>query len=180
MASPTNIRVNVGVPFPPLVVAAQGLAVTKLNGVWTVALNIVGLGISVPLAAQLATDYVLVYDSIAKTNVRVSLSTFGFGGALLQRATNASPIVVAANDSIINFNINAGNPTCVLPSYATRSGLPLRFHDAGGHAAAHPLTFTPAAGETFDGQAQAVMNTNYGTITFTPYNDGVNTGYAVS
>jgi hypothetical protein len=89
--------------------------------------------------------------------------------------------VVAGNDQIINFNINAGSPTCQLPASATRNGAPLIFKDSGGHAAAHPLTFTTTGGETMDGIASGgvAINVNFGRLKFTPYNDGTNTGWAI-
>lgn len=177
MASPVNIRVQALIPFPPLVVGGQGLIVTKANGIWTVALNIPGLGTSVPNATQLNTDFVLVYDSIAKTNVKVPLSAFFVGGALLQRLATASPVVVAPNDQIINFNINAA-ATCALPSYATRAGMPLTFKDVGGHlSAVNTFTITPAGGETIDGQANIVLKTPFQRVTLIPANDGTSTGW---
>lgn len=98
-----------------------------------------------------------------------------------QRSATASPIVVATNDQIINFNINSGSPVCTLPLSTGRAGKPLTFQDAGGHATAHPLTFSTTGGETMSGIASGsvALNTNFSGITFTPYNDGVNTGWVI-
>jgi hypothetical protein len=181
MASPVNIRVTAPFPFPALVVGAAPIVVAKANGIFTVSFDIADLTAHVPSAADLAAEYWIVYDSIAKTYYKVALSNLGVGGARLQRAVSASPIVVANNDQIINFNINAGSPTCQLPASSTRSGVPLTFKDAGGHAAAHNLTFTTTGGETMDGIASGgvALSTNFGQITFTPYNDGTNSGWAI-
>jgi hypothetical protein len=118
---------------------------------------------------------------VRQTYFKVALQNSGFGGVRQQRPVNASPIVVQSNDQIINFNINAGAPTCQLPFSPTRNGVPLTFKDAGGHAGAHPLTFTTTGGETMDGIASGgvSLGTNFGEVTFRPYNDGTNTGWAI-
>jgi len=180
MASPVNLRISAPIPFPALVRGAAPIALTKANGVWTVSLDVQNLGAVVPLIAQYASDYVVVWDSVGLTFVKVSLTGLGLGGARLQRSVLASPIVIAANDQIINFNINAGAPTCTLPSSISRNGVPLTFQDVGGHAAAHNLTFAFTGGELADGLAAPAITVNYGKMTFTPMNDGVNTGYSIS
>lgn len=115
----------------------------------------------------------------AITTINATLATLTTQIAGKQRSVTASPIVVAGNDQIINFNISSGSPTCALPAAATRSGLPLIFKDAGGHAASHNLTITPNGVETIDGQAQVVISGNFAEITLRPYNDGVNTGWSM-
>lgn len=180
MASPVNIRVSAQIPFPALVVGGAPVAVTKANGIWTIALNVANLTQHIPAGADFASEYLIVYDAVRLTFFKVLLSTAGLAGARAQRSAVASPIVVLAADQMINFNINAGNPICQLPAAATRNGVPLTFKDAGGHAGAHPLTFSFTGGETADGLVNPVINTNYGEITFAPYNDGTNAGYAIS
>lgn len=178
LSLPANIRVNASFPFPALVVGAGAIAITKQNGIWTVSFNAGALGISIPNVSQLSTDYVVVYDSVAKQNVRVPLSAFNVASALPQRSVTATPIIVAANDQIINYNVNSA-VTCTLPSYTTRSGAPLIFKDAGGHqSGTNTLTITPAGGETIDGQASLVLSTPRQRIILTPYNDGTNTGWS--
>jgi|ERR1051326_240179 hypothetical protein len=181
MASPANIRVSARFPFPALAVGSAPVKVTKAAGVYTIALDVQDLGAHVPSVADLAQEYWIVWDAIRLTYFKVALSTLGIGGARLQRAATASPIVVAPNDQVINFNVNAALAHCVLPSSATRNGVPLTFKDAGGHAGAHNLIFDTTGGETMDGIASGgvKINTNYGEITFVPYNDGVNTGWAI-
>ncbi len=182
MASPVNIRVATTIPFPPLVRGSGPIVVSKANGIWTVSFDIASLTEHVPSFSDLPVEYVVVYDSIHSTFFKISLSNLGLGGAQTQRPATASPIVVAGNDQIINFNINSGSPTCQLPASATRNGAPLTFKDAGRHAAAHPLTFTTTGGETMDGIASGGVSiaTNGGHVTFTPYNDGTNTGWSIS
>ena len=181
MASPVNIRASSPIPFPALVVGGMPVTVTKKNGIWTLGFDIVDLTQRVPVASDLPVEFLIVYDSIIKTFFKVALNVLGVGGALLQRSVTASPIVVAANDQRINFNINAA-AACTLPASATRNGIPLTFKDCGGHATAHPLVFSTTGGETMDGIASGGVSiaTNYQEMTFTPYNDGVNTGWALS
>ena len=180
MASPVNIRVATQLPFPPLVVGGAPVKVTKANGIWTIALDVHDLTTHVPSVADLGQEFWIVWDDVRDTYFKVPLSTLGIGGSRLQRSATASPIVVASNDQIINFNINSGSPTCTIPAAATRNGVPLTFKDSGGHAAAHNLTFSFTGGETADGLANPAITTNFGEMTFTPYNDGVNTGYAIT
>ena len=182
MTSPVNIRVATLLPFPSLVQGAAPIVATKANGIFTISLDVADLTTHVPSVADLAQEYWIVYDSVRLTYFKVALSSIGVAGALFQRAANASPIVVAANDQVINFNVNAALAACQLPASATRNGAPLTFKDVGGHAAAHPLVFTTTAGETMDGIASGgvSINTNYGELTFRPLNDGVNTGWSLT
>jgi len=91
MASPVNIRVVAPVPFPALVVGAAPVKVTKLNGVFTIALDVHDLATSVPLTTAYPTDYLILWDDVAATSSKVSLAALGLGGAQLQRAVSASP-----------------------------------------------------------------------------------------
>lgn len=177
MALPPNIRINTQFPFPALVTGSAPIVISKANGIWRVSFSIANLGTQVPLITAYPTDYVLIWDSIANTFFRVTLSSFGLGGARTQRSVTASPIVVAAGDQILNVNIAAGAPTCALPAAATRNGVPLTFKDVGGQFFAHNLTITPNGAETIDGLANLVMKTNRQGVTLWPFNDGANSGW---
>lgn len=177
IGAPTTYRVAVQVPFPSQVTGNAPIGVGKLSGIWTISLNVDALGAVVPLASQYGTDYLLLWDSVAKTYSKVALSSLGVGGARAQRSVTASPIVVAATDQILNVNINAGAPTCALPASASRNGVPLTFKDVGGQFAAHNLTITPNGTEKIDGLSSLVLNTNYQGVTLNPFNDGTNAGW---
>lgn len=181
MTLPANIRINLLAPFPSLVEGINAVTVGKQNGIWQVGLNAPGLGIqNPPPAGNLPTDYLIVYDSVAQQYIRVPLSIMT-GAARGQRSVTASPIVVASTDQILNVNINTGTPTCTLPSFATRNGVPLTFVDIGAQFFAHPLEIIPAAGEVINGLTTGiVLNTNNQVITLTPLNDGVNQGWFTS
>lgn len=112
-----------------------------------------------------------------KADIRQWAAELQFGRP--QRAVVETPIAVAANDQILNCNINADS-ACALPTAASRDGVPLTFKDLG-HATAHPITITPFGTETIDGVNAAVQITNdRGEITLVPFNDGVNTGWYIS
>jgi hypothetical protein len=177
MAGPVNLRIFTPIPFPPLVVGGAPVKVTKANGIWTVALDVQSLALGIPGVS----DLLIVYNPTRQTYFKATLSSFVISGGRLQRAANSSPIIVASNDQIINFNINAP-AACQLPAAVTRDGAPLTFKDAGGHATAHPLVFTTTGGETIDGIASGgvSLDVNFGQITFTPYTDGTNTGWAIT
>ena len=185
MASPVNIRVMAPFPFPALVIGGAPVKVTKANGIWTIALDTADLATSVPAASAYPTDFVIVWDNVALTYSKVSLSTLALGGARLQRLAQAAVstvIAVAANDQIINFDSTAGAMTCTLPSAVTRSGMPITFKDVAGKAGNNNLVFSFTGADKADGLGNGVIavNTNYGEITFRPNNDGTTTGYSIA
>jgi hypothetical protein len=179
MALPANIRVNVAVPFPAMVQGSSFITLGKTNGVWTVGAS--GRLINTANPGVIATDYVLVWDDVAQAWIKISLSNLitVAGTARTQRSVTASPIVVGGGDQILNVNISAGAPTCTLPQASTRAGLPLTFKDVGAQFGAHNLTITPFAGDTIDGAASLVLNVNRQGMTLVPFNDTVNTGWAI-
>lgn len=177
--SPANVRVTALFPFPASVAGAAPIVVTKNNGIWTVSLNVPGLAISVPPIGNFPTDYLIVYDSVAQTTFRMPLTAIGsIVGGRAQRSVTASPIVIAGTDQILNCNINVA-AACALPAAATRAGMPLTFKDVGAQFGAHNLTITPNGAETIDGAASLVLSVNRQGVTLVPFNDGVNSGWAI-
>jgi hypothetical protein len=184
MTLPPNIRVNVATPFPALVTGQNGISLGKQNGIWQVQLNIPSLATGTPPTTAFPTDYVIVWDSVSGNYSKVSLATLQQGITAapppIQRSVLASPIVVATTDAILNVNISSGSPTCTLPPAASRTGSWVTFKDVGAQFQAHPLTITPAGGETIDGLASVTLITNHQRMTLTPFNDGVNTGWEIT
>lgn len=179
MTALPTLKMRVLPTFPSAVFGSGPIKVTKANGVWTFSFDITTFGSIAPPASAYSTDFLFGWDDVGGIFFKISLSDLNVGGRRAQRSATASPIVVTSSDQIINFNINAGAPTCVLPLSTLRNGVPLTFKDAGGHAAAHNLTITFSGGQTCDGLAQVVMNTNFGEVTLRPYNDLINTGWSL-
>jgi hypothetical protein len=179
MSLPANIRVNVGAPFPATVKGSSGIAIGRANGIWTVGLAYPQLGVqNPPAAANYATDYVVIYDSIAATYFTVPLTGFGAGGSLAQRAITAGPVAILPTDIILNLNLTASQ-TITLPLAVTRHGVPLVFKDIGLHAAVFPITIAAVLPDTIDGVASMPLNAKGQRLTFTPANDGVNSGWSL-
>ena len=183
MTLPANIRVNTAVPFPALVQAANGLAVSKNSGIWTISIALNLLGVQAPAGASFPTDYLLVWDSIANTYFRTSLSSIIAGPTVpLQRiVTAAGNITVGSTDNIILVNKASGAPTSIiLPTAFARGGIPITVKDAKGDANTNTITFVPNGAETIDGfspaaaitNGLALIDTSYGKKTLTPLSGG--------
>lgn len=179
MVAPANVRVNVQAPFPAMVTGSGPITLAKANGVWQIGIN--GRLINTGNPGIVATDYVIVWDDVAQAWLKISLSNLitAAAQARTQRSITASPIVVGPTDQIFNINVASGFVACTLPQASTRAGLALTFKDIGGHFALHNLVLTPFAGDTIDGAASLDLSTNFQGVTIVPFNDGVNTGWAI-
>lgn len=176
MTLPANIRVNVGAPFPALVKAAAPMTLSKANGIFTLGFSFALLNIQSPAPVNLPTDYVLVWDSIAKTFFAASLSSIG--AARPQRLVTAGPVAFLGGDQILNLKLTASYAS-TLPSYAVRSGVPLTLCDVTKlyGLAFYEQTFDAAAGETIDGEASVSITQPGQSITLLPMNDGLSEGW---
>ena len=180
MVAPANVRVNTQVPFPAFVTGSGPITVGKTpGGVWTIGAN--GRVVQTANPGVVPTDYVLVWDDVAQSWIKVSLSNLITQAQAVraQRSVTTSPITVGPTDSILNININAGTPSCTLPQASTRAGAPVTFKDVGAHFAAHNLTLTAFAGDTIDGAGSLVLTVNRQGVTLVPFNDTVNVGWAI-
>jgi|SRR5215813_4235888 len=177
---PPDIRANVPVPFPALVTGSGPITLTKVIGVWKIGFTIAAFGSQNPPVGNYPTDFLLGFDAVAQQFFKISLSNLAqtLQGARNQRSVTASPIVIAGSDAILNVNINVA-ASCALPAAATRLGVPLTFKDVGAQFGAHNLTITPNGIETIDGAASLVLNVNRQGVTLVPFNDGVNSGWAI-
>jgi hypothetical protein len=177
MALPANIRVNTAVPFPAQVSAGSAIAITKTNGIYTVALDFTKAAIQTPSPGNYPGDYILIYDSAAQSYFRVSLSDL-VGLTPSQLRVTASPKAVGGSDRILNCSV-AGALTVNLPAAASRLGLPLTIKDVSGAAGANNITIAPNGAETIDGGANYIIGVNYGAVTLYPFNDGVGSGWFI-
>jgi len=119
MAAPATIRLNTNVPFPALVTGTGPVTITKQNGIWTVGFNISNLGIqNPPQTANFPTDYLLGYDSVAKTFFQVPLSAVG------SIVGNSTPLVISppANSTTQGLLINQSISGSTFPGFAGGSG----------------------------------------------------------
>ena len=183
MTLPASIRVNTQANFPTLVYGSGPIVIGKANGIWTVGWTMAPLGVQVPLPANYATDYLIVWDAQTNTFFRMSIAgliaSLGIdtGAVRLQRLVVTTPIVVSGSDAIINCNVPVA-AACTLPPAAARGGVPLTFKDMG-QANAHHITLTAAPGDTIDGQPFITLQNNYQSITLVPLNDGTSIGWAI-
>src|SRR5262249_8573412 len=140
MSLPANLRINVAANFPALATGSGPITLGKINGIWTVGAN--GDLVASANPGVVATDFVLVWDSVAKAWRKISLSNLITQAQAVraQRSVTASPITVNPTDSILNVNISTGSPTCTLPQASSRAGAPVTFKDIGGQFGGHPLT----------------------------------------
>jgi hypothetical protein len=129
------------------------------------------------LAADALALEVLIFDPAKGEFIAVPL-VVARSGARNQRSVTSTPIVIGLNDQIINCNI-ATPAACTLPQASTRNGIPLTFKDVGAQFGVNNLTITPFAGDTIDAAATLVLNTNRLNMNLVPFNDGVNTGWAI-
>jgi hypothetical protein len=180
MAVPANIRYQAPAPFPSLVTSTGPIGITKVNGIWTVSLNMAQLQVGV--VDNSPTKFLLLWDSAINFYSRVSfasvLSTLSaFLGA--QTRVTTTPYTVSGTDRVLNCNV-AGPLTINLPAASTRGGLAITVKDVSGNASVNNITVVPTGGETIDGQANIVLRANYGSVTIVPFTDGVGVGYFIA
>jgi hypothetical protein len=71
---PANIRVNAAFPFPAQVAGSGPISIGRQSGIWTVGYDVSRFVPTTPPSSALATDYTLVWDSVAKTFINVPLA----------------------------------------------------------------------------------------------------------
>lgn len=108
---PANVRVSAQFPFPATVQGAAPITLKKLNGVWTIGLNVAGLGIATPPPANYPTDYFLVYDSIAKTYFQMPMT------AVVAQSAPVNPVLYGADPTGVNDSTAALNAALAASSY---------------------------------------------------------------
>jgi hypothetical protein len=177
-----NLRTNVGVPFPALVQGSVPIAVTRNGGIWTLGLSFDLVSQHVPLAGEFTTDYLLVYDSLQKTFIKISISDFQ---ALL---TNPAPTIdqvagtytVTSEQTLLIKKTVPAAHNIQLPTAASRNGINIIIKDVAGNAAANVATILPSGGETIDGLASLPINANYGGFNLAPLPASAGTGWYIS
>jgi hypothetical protein len=178
MTLPANVRVNTSVPFPSLVKASGPITLAKASGIWTVGFNISNLGTQVPPSQNFPSDYLIVYDAVAGTFFKMSITALAnsiiSGGRTQRSITSSGQLPLASNDSILNLNA-ATDLTPIVPLASSRNGMPFTFKNLPG---SHVQTLTKTGSDTFDGLTTIPLAAG-AAVTLMPYNDSVNSGYAI-
>lgn len=180
MSLPANIRINARVPFPSLVQGAAYISLTKVNGIWTIAPNWTTLAqlssISDPTLKE-----VIVYDIVSGQFNTVSLATLLTILSSNYRVVTSGTTVLSSDTTILVELASAAAINIVLPTSASRNGLPITVKDYNGTASGtYPITFVPASGETIDGFSAsaaaangiALIDVAYGRKTLNPLTSG--------
>lgn len=137
---PANVRVSALFPFPAGVAGSAPITITKTNGIWTVSLNVGGLAVQTPPPANYPTDFLTVWDSVAKVWVAAPLS------AIIPTVAAYSIALTA----LVNFN--AGNADTQIPIVLPPGYTRFRINSVSIVQASQTLTtatfgvFTAAAG----------------------------------
>jgi hypothetical protein len=76
---PANVRISAQFPFPATTQGTTPIAVTKANGIWSVALPLGALATQNPSGGSLTTDYLLVWDSLSGTYFKMPVSNIPTG-----------------------------------------------------------------------------------------------------
>lgn len=168
---PYNVRVNVSVPFPALVAGANGIKVSKQNGIWTIAADYTVFPL-VTTVADPTNSYTLVWNAVTGVFSLVLLSAIPTLKAV-KTLTAAGPYAALPTDEVLIVKQTAGAPFTVNVDWSVRSK-PLRVVDGKGDAATNNITITPAAGQTqlASTNYSYVIDGNGGSITLTPLADG--------
>jgi hypothetical protein len=172
---PYNLRVNVNVPFPALVAGANGIKVSKSNGIWTIAADYTAFAqaTSVPDATN---AYTLVWNAVSGqfTLVQVGALQNLKAVKILDGTTGlSSPYTALPTDEVLIVKQASGAPFTVNVDWLSRTR-PLRVVDGKGDASTNNITITPAAGQTQLAEVNYsyVIDGNGGSITLTPLPDG--------
>jgi hypothetical protein len=163
MSPPARIRINASVPFPAQVQGSGVVSLSKVAGIWTVGVSFPLLAIQSPSSGNFPTDYVLVYDSIAKVYFQCPLSTIAAAaaGASYRIVTAAGDVTVLVTDQVLLMNKTVGAATNIfLPTSASRSGTPVTIKDYKGDSLTNNITIVPQSGETIDGYSAAASVAN--------------------
>jgi hypothetical protein len=102
MALPASVRVNAQFPFPSLVQGEGGIAVSKANGIWTIAPNFSALAAIVTLT-QPAGKQVWVFDPVAGVYNVMTLANLG---SALFTDTSSSSVTIGLGPQ--SFTVGAG------------------------------------------------------------------------
>ena len=165
-----TMRANVLVPFPTLVTASAPATVTKVNGIWTIGISTDLVGRAVPIPGAYATDFILVWDSIAKVYFKVNINDlFTMIGTTVPTYDAAAGNYNVTNETVLLINkVVPAAHNINLPNAASRLGVPIIIKDVAGNASGNIATIVPNGAERIDGLATLPINSDYGGFKLTP------------
>jgi hypothetical protein len=176
MTLPASIRINVTAPFPALVVGTGPITLEKANGIWSVGFSIDRLAYVVPAPAALASDFLIAYDSAARTFFKLTLADVAAAANVSTPSyDSAAGTYNVTNETVLLIDklIPAAH-NIQLPAAAARNGVPIVIKDFAG-VCGDPTkiaTILPGAGEMIDGLAALPVNSNYGGFNLVPIATG--------
>lgn len=161
MTLPANIRINAAVLFPARAAGANFITVSKANGIYTIKADYTLLA---PIlgVADLTTKELVVLDlSSGKYNTITAAALIAAGTSTYRLVTAAGDVTILSSDVTILLNKTVGAATnIVLPTSASRNGLPVTVKDYKGDANTNNITFVPNGTETIDGFSPAAAIAN--------------------
>lgn len=161
MTLPANIRVNIGAPFPSRVAGSAYITAKKANGLWTIGPNYGALGTVTSITDPTNTQVVIwnsstgIYNTITASNLVLNLISS------YREVTAAGDVTILPSDAVILLDKAVGAATnIILPTSASRQGVPVTVKDLKGDANVNNITFVPNGSETIDGfnAAQSAAN----------------------
>lgn len=176
MAIVPNVTVSAQFPFPATVKGSGPIVIGKVNGIWTVTFTIAQLGVLGP-GFDPSTNFLLVWNAVTGTFQQLAVQSVIAASSTPRIVTAAGDVVVLASDVAILMNKAVGATTNILlPTSASRNGVPVTAKDYKGDANTNNITFVPSGAETIDGfsgaaaaaNGEALIDTNYGKKTLYP------------
>jgi hypothetical protein len=166
--------------FPARVLAATGIGVKKLAGVYTFALDLISFTLATAVSDLTATQVLIFTDNGDGTGAysRLSLSSLvAASQGAVQVITAAGPANINANANLVIVNQTVGAAiTLNLPASASKIGK-VKIVDWKGDAGTNTITVVPNGSETFNGALTSFpINGNGASAVFDPYPGA---GYAI-
>lgn len=161
MTLPANIRVNALANFPARVQGNAYIQVSKANGIWTIKPNY-SLVTALQGVPDATVEQVIIYNEVTGVYNVVSLATLiAATTGIYRMVTTAGDVQIVSTDITILMNKGVGGATNILlPTSASRDGLPVTVKDYKGDANTNNITFVPASGETIDGFSASAAAAN--------------------
>lgn len=151
MSLPAAFRVNVPVPFPPLVKGSGFISLVKVNGVWTIAADYTLLGAPIP-----------VINPASKAIALLDLSTGAFGLTTLDQVQPASAVAFTPSGGISATNVQAALVELDTEKASIASLANIAFSGAGVDIVDNVIPWTPVLTFAVPGDLAVAYTTQVG------------------